>query len=803
MRTILRKGAALVCAIAVLVGCGDGGSSSSSPLPNGPVPAPWQRTESRAPCADFHPLRAPYFGDLHVHTRVSADATIYGTKVGPRDAYAYARGDEIALSDADEQPTRRTRIDRPLDFTAVTDHSEWFGEVEVCTTPGSPVYDDEICEILRQVEPPNRQFATTIRWLFPAGVNNPPPGLPFCMLPGVDCDGAAISVWQDMQAAAEEAYDRTAACSFTSFIGYEHTASLAGRHLHRNVIFRNEHVPLFAASQLDTAAGGIPQGVWTAIERDCLDAGNGCDAVIIPHNPNLSDGQQFFDPADAVEAQRRQDREPLVEIHQQKGNSECRFDRLAGRGVGTEDELCAYEQVLEASQTPGRPDPTIDEYPRRNMVRNALEDGLLFEQTLGANPFKMGFIGSTDTHNALAGGTAEDEWVGGNGNNDATPGLQIDDNRRSNPGGLAVVWAEENSRDALFAALRRRETYATSGTRPVLRFFAGSLGGVHCGAANLIEQAYATGTPMGGEIGAVRGAASPRFVVFAAKDPGTATKPGTDLQRAQIIKGWVGADGLAHEKVFEVAGEADNGAAVDPASCQPVGKGATEICAVWEDPEFDRTQRAFYYVRLLENPTCRWSTLVCKAAGVDPFSADCETQAAAIDASLSDCCLAQTDDPFLTPFIQERAWSSPVWYRPEAIADVDGGVRFGNGSAGDQLTLRVRIGALPAGVDPEADGLTVAVTDDGDIYRFSAALTRDGTRYVLASGAGPEAPDGLTLELLPNGEAVLELQAADRDLSAADRVDHIVEVAVTIGTYHASHTRLWEARGNQLRPAAS
>jgi hypothetical protein len=798
-----RLALALALLAGLLAGCGDGESSSAPPTKE-PFPAPWQRTETREPCADFHPLRAPFFGDLHVHTRVSADATIFGTKVGPRDAYAFARGGTIAVSDADEQPTRSARLDRPLDFTAVTDHSEWFGEVRVCTTPGTPVYDDDICKVLRQAESPQRQLAATVRWLYPAGVNNPPPGLPFCMVPGVDCDGAAVSVWQDMQAAAEEAYDRTDACTFTSFIAYEHTPSLAGRHLHRNVIFRNEHVPPFAASQLDTASGGVPQGLWTAIERDCLDAGTGCDAVLIPHNSNLSSGLQFFDPADAAEAQRRHDREPLAEIHQQKGNSECRFDRLAGRGVGTVDELCTFEQLRGANETPSQPIPSIDDYPRRNLIRNALEDGLLFEEMLGVNPFQMGFVGSTDTHNATAGNTDEGEWVGAQGNNDATPARQIGDNLRNNPGGLTAVWAEENSRDALFAALRRRETYATSGTRPVVRFFAGALAGVRCGAADLVERAYRTGTPMGGEIGAVRGDASPHFAVLATKDPGTAAQPGTDLQRVQIVKGWVGADGQAHEKVFEVAGDAHNGAGVDPATCQPRGRGAAELCSVWEDPEFDRSQRAFYYLRLLENPTCRWSTLVCKAAGVDPFAPDCAAQATAAGDAFADCCLSRDADAFFDPVVQERAWSSPVWYRPEAIASVDGSVRFGAHAGADRLTLQIRIGALPGSVDPEHDELTVAVTDDDEIYRVTipaGGLVRDATRplFVLAANAGPDAPDALTLSLAANGEAELDLEAGARDLAAADRVDHIVEVSITIGDYHAVHTRLWQASGDRLQ----
>src|SRR5262249_3559991 len=200
----------------------------------------------------------------------------------------------------------------------------------------------------------------------------------FCPNPGVDCAAASVSVWGDVQAAAEEVYDRTAACAFTSFIGYEYTASPLGRHLHRNIIFRNQHVPPSVSSYIETAADGVPQGFWSAIEATCLNAGTGCDAVIIPHDSNLSEGRQFFDPADATEALRRQTLEPLVEIHQIKGNSECRFDRLAGAGAGTADELCTFEQMKNADEVPGEETPAIDAYQLRNMVRTTLTDVLAF-----------------------------------------------------------------------------------------------------------------------------------------------------------------------------------------------------------------------------------------------------------------------------------------------------------------------------------------------------------------------------------------------------------------------------------------
>ncbi|MBY0275614.1 DUF3604 domain-containing protein, partial [Candidatus Binatia bacterium] len=545
--------AALAAIILSSISCSDAPSHTATPSTG--TGAPWQRTEERARCTSFDPLRQPLFGDIHIHTRYSADAYIFGTKVGPRDAYAFAQGASIALTDDDEQQTRSTRLDRPLDFAAVTDHSEFFGEVNLCITPGSLLYDTEMCQNLRKPDAPDGRFNVTVQWLYPAGIDNPPKSHAFCNTPGVDCDAEAVSVWQEMQAAAEEAYDRSAACTFTSFVGYEHTASPFGRHKHRNVIFRNHVVPAFASSQLETAPEGWPQGLWNAVERDCLDAGAGCDAVIIPHNTNLSGGEQLVDPEDAATAQRRQDREPLVEIHQIKGNSECRFDLLAGEGVGTNDELCSFEQLRFAHEGPDNdPPPDVASWPRRNLVRNALEDGLSIEQRVGVNPFRMGFTGSTDNHDGAAGSTEEKGWQGGQGNGDSSPERRIASELRTNPGGLTGVWAEENSRDAIFAALERRETFATSGTRALVRLFAGALDGVSCEAPDLVARAYATGTPMGGELGDVRGGASPRFAVLAVKDPGTPDAPGADQQRIQIVKGWSDASGAVHERVFDVAG---------------------------------------------------------------------------------------------------------------------------------------------------------------------------------------------------------------------------------------------------------
>ena len=762
-------------------------SNSCSDAPKSAPPAaagtgaPWQRTEERAACRSFDPLRQPYFGDLHIHTRYSADAYVYGTKVGPRDAYAFAQGASISLTDDQEQQTRSTRLDRPLDFAAVTDHSEFFGEVNLCITPGTPLYDTEMCRNLRKPDDPLDRFNVTVQWLYPAGIDDPPRSHLFCNTPGVDCDAEAVTVWTEMQAAAEEAYDRSDACTFTSFVGYEHTASPFGRHRHRNVIFRNHVVPTFASSQLETAPEGWPQGLWNAVERDCLDAGLGCDAVIIPHNTNLSGGEQFADPEDAPSAQRRQDREPLVEIHQIKGNSECRFDLLAGEGVGTADELCSFEQLRFSHEGPDNsPPPDVASWPRRNLVRNALEDGLSLEERLGVNPFRMGFTGSTDNHDGAAGSTEEKGWQGGQGNADSSPQRRITDELRTNPGGLTGVWAEENSRDAIFSALQRRETFATSGTRSLVRLFGGALDGVSCDAPDLVARAYATGTPMGGELGDVRGGASPRFAVLAVKDPGTPDAPGADLQRIQIVKGWTDASGAPHERVFDVAGSASAGANLDTASCTPAAA-ASELCTVWEDPEFDPSQRAFYYARVLEVPTCRWSTRTCREQGVDPFASDCAAQAARAGESFAACCTTEENGIALT--VQERTWSSPIWYRPESIVSVAGGIARARDARNGTADLVIVPGRLPDDVVRGEAPLTVTLSSGGTLARVE-----------YAAGSVPLEPD-------ESGRTVLHVIADGVGVASLGIGDATIRVQLESGLYRTEHVRRWRASDTGLAPA--
>jgi hypothetical protein len=643
----------------------------------------FQRTEQREPCKDYSATKRPMFGDLHVHTSYSFDSFVSSQRNDPWAAYRYARGEAITLPDPDANQNIIARIQRPLDFTSVTDHAEFLGPINLCTQDSSKLaYWFPAC-IASRSEIFYVQLLAANYWVSLGVVDTSAQKEQSFTCTLGDCDAAHKESWQRIQVAAEDHYDRSGACSFTTFVGYEYTDAPNYSNLHRNVIFRNERVTDTAISTYDTGSMNFPD-LWRRLREQCIDGSEGCDVMSIPHNPNLSRGLMFPDPRNEQEAKDRLFFEPLVELVQHKAASECRFDRLLGRGVATEDELCDFEQVVADNlsmlgtvfgevQTENAAPVGIDEFGRRNMVRNVLKDGLALEKATGINPFKTGFIGSTDTHSATAGGAEEDNYVGHLGRRDAGY-RNVQDHFFDNPGGLAVVWAEENSRDSIFEGMRRRETYATTGTRPIVRFFAGdNLADDLCGDPQMLEKAYTGGVPMGGELTA--SGESPAFLVSAAKDPGIPGHPGLDLQRIQVIKGWLDDSGNTREKVFDVAGSSDNRAGVDPESCAPTGSGHGNLCTVWRDPDYNPSQRAFYYVRVLENPSCRWSTLQCQAAGVNPFASNCQEQAAARTSELQDqgaigdvfgrCCLDPAEQPFYSPIIQERAWTSPIWVNPE------------------------------------------------------------------------------------------------------------------------------------------
>lgn len=605
-------------------------------------------TEQRERCAHHQPLRQPFFGDLHVHTRYSLDASTQGTETSPADAYRFARGERIGIQPWDEagQPARSLQLRRPLDFAMVSDHAELIGEVHMCTNPDVSGYGSWQCRFYRT-------WPRGAYYLFNYMAAMRASHLGMCGDDGERCLAAALAPWQEMQDAAENHYDRSSACAFTTFVGYEWTGVQAksGGNLHRNVVFRNAVVPALPASYIDTPGETL---LWDALEAQCLDADTGCDALVIPHNSNLSAGHMFGEqladgtPMDAAYALRRQRMEPLAEIMQHKGSSECFFVPEI-----TRDELCAFEQLPLDNIAGFRNPPTA----ATGFLRETWQRGLVLEETLGANPFTFGVIASTDTHLGAPGAVEEDRFLGHGGA--GVPALKavpagLPDKLEYNPGGLAVLWAEENSRDALFSAMQRREAYGTSGPRISTRLFAGwDLAPDLCAAPDQIERAYASAVPMGSELGTAPAGSALRLLVAAQQDAGTADSPGMPLQKIQVIKGWLDSEGGSREQVLDVIGDPVTRGSVDLATCATAGAGHSQLCTVWEDPDFDPARRAFYYTRVVENPSCRWSQRQCLAGGVDCNRPE------TIGKGFEGCCSAEH-----RPLIQERAWTSPIWYRP-------------------------------------------------------------------------------------------------------------------------------------------
>jgi hypothetical protein len=615
----------------------------------------------RAPCAQHDPLRRPLYGDLHVHTGFSMDAWVQGTRVTPDDAYRFARGGEFELPPYDDagRPASSIRIERPLDFAAVTDHAEWLGEVQLCSDPESPSYATRSCRIFR-----GEEEALLARLLGLKGFRKRLVGAislrgrnhEVCGEGSALCREQTRTAWQANQEATERWYDRSEACAFTTLHGYEYSRSPSFTKIHRNVIFRNEIVPELPISWIDTPTE--PE-FWRKLRAQCVDTDSGCDALAIPHNPNLSNGQLFaiWYRDLPLEEQRAQARlrgglEPIVEIVQYKGESECRNGMYGV--MGGPDELCDFEKIRDL---PGLPLEDCEEgtgsgaqrgrgcVSRLDYVRYALIEGMREAERVGVNPYVFGFIGSTDTHLGNPGGVSETEFVGKYA--EATRDmLTIGEKRRPSAfrsaGGLAGVWAEENTRDAIFEALARREAFATSGTRIAPRLFAGwGLPENLCERDDLVAQGYAGGVAMGGALtGPPSGEAKLRFVAQARRDP-----EGAPLQRIQIVKAWHGDDGAFHQAVHDVARVAP-GASVAPATCALRGPGADALCATWSDPDFDPSRAAVYYARVVENPSCRWTTWKCVALPADERPDGCS-------------------DPRVPRSVQERAWTSPIWYTPE------------------------------------------------------------------------------------------------------------------------------------------
>jgi hypothetical protein len=562
--------------------------------------------------------RNAYFGELHLHTGMSFDAFLMGTRLYADSAYRYARGEEV------ESGGQKYRRKVPLDFAAVTDHSEYLGQVRLASDPSGPLAATSWGQRLLNFKPEQRlTLVYGLAESFGSGGEEPAELL----------DPASIRTnWQHQIDAAEAANQPG---KFTAFVGYEWSSLPNGANLHRNVIFRGPNYPEVPFSSVDSAQ---PEKLWQYIQAQRQ---HGVQALAIPHNSNVSDGLMFSyadsnrEPINREYAETRAGIERLVEISQTKGTSETRPELSPG------DEFAGFELIDNLLTVP-RPSSIHGSY-----VREALGRGLELEQRVGVNPFAFGFTGSTDFHNALSN---TDEQV--------IPQLRVGldvqkilkdaaslGGTRVSAAGLTGVWAEANTRESIYDALYRRETFATSGTRVRVRLFAGYdyAPGV-TKRRDWIQRAYAGGVPQGADL-TTREAAAPRFLVHAIKDPDSG-----NLDRVQIVKVWL-ADGKAKERVFDVLWAGDRRPDADgklPALRSTVNvdtatyandTGATELTGEWQDPEFSAETPAVYYARVLEIPTPRWTTYLAVANKLPlPTS--------------------------VPPTIQERAWTSPIYFKP-------------------------------------------------------------------------------------------------------------------------------------------
>lgn len=589
-------------------------------------------TGTSAAKVDRNPDRNAYFGETHQHTSWSFDAFIFGNHVtGPADAYKYYNGETI------KHPLGYDiKIDTPLDFAGVTDHSEYAGAVRLSNDPSSPISKLPIAKQL--VVHDAADIQRIYLWLGTSMIEGKP--VPELVVPAV-----AGTVWNENNKAANE-YNKPG--KFTAFCSYEWTSTPDYRNMHRNVFFRDcAKVPEMPFSSLDSAH---PEDLWKWMDGQRK---RGNELLAISHNANLSDGHMYpIDvdsygrPIDAAWAASRDRNERLIEIKQIKGASETH------PALSPNDEFAGFEILSFLLGEPaGRFDHIVGSF-----ARQALKDGITMQDTNGYNPYKFGVVGASDSHNT---GTPyrQDNFYGGHAALDGTiegrmaghifTGL---DTRMENPAGLAGVWAEENTRASIFDAMQRKETFAVSGPHIKLRFFGGweyktdDLAG-----QDWVKIGYKKGVPMGADLKKMSGKA-PSFVVWAVKDPTSG-----NLDRVQVVKGW-SKDGQSFEKVFDVVWSGDRKPDKFTGRVGPIGStvdienasytntiGSTELKTVWTDPEFDAGLHAFYYARALEIPTPRWTTIQAKELGIAPPDVVAAT-------------------------VQERAWSSPIWYTPTAEA---------------------------------------------------------------------------------------------------------------------------------------
>jgi hypothetical protein len=600
-------------------------------------------TTARGASAARHPTQV-FWGDTHLHTAMSMDAGAFGNRLGIEDAYRFARGEEVKASSG--QPAK---LSRPLDFLVVADHSDNMGFFPDLFAEKPEVLADPIGKKWSDMIKAGEGNAAAVDIIDRFSRGTFPQDLMY--YPGTPAYGAA---WKQTLDAAEK-YNSPG--KFTAFIGYEWTSQVPpGNNLHRVVIYRDGADKAGQTEPFTTyppAGSTTPEDLWKVLKA--YEDKTGGQVLAIAHNGNLSNGQMFpwdvnpatKQPLDRQYAETRIRWEPLYEITQIKGDGE------AHPVLSPSDEFANFE--LWDRGNLNLSEKKTDEMLQGEYARTALQTGLQLEQKLGVNPYKIGMIGSTDSHTSLA--TADDNNFFGKN----TPSEPSDHRVKHDflktkiariqgweqtSSGYAGVWAHENTRAALWDAMKRKETYATTGPRMTVRFFGGWDYTEADAAGDLAALGYSKGVPMGGDLKAAAAGKSPTFLTSALKDP-----EGGNLDRIQIVKGWVDASGARQEKAYDVAWSGDRKPGAD-GKLPPVGNtvdvgaatytnsiGAPELSAVWTDPEFDPALRAVYYVRVLEIPTPRWP---------------------AYDAVRFKIKIAK-DVKLIT---QERAYTSPIWYTP-------------------------------------------------------------------------------------------------------------------------------------------
>lgn len=687
----------VVCALGVLsYGCSAGSSGDGGGGTGGTSPVV---------CDDIDQGLRVLWGETHVHTRLSLDAFWFNSLTGTREALQFAKGGTVGVACDDRTVACDTRqLDQALDFAAISDHAEFLGLFDEQCRRDDPAASCSAVEefILNNIEDllngNNSNIVDLLLTLFPD------------LAPTAD-------TWQQIIADAEAENDP---CTFTTFAAYEFSPLYNGSTVHRNVLFLGSDLPEDVFPYIGT------ENEWDFFDHLEAECGSSedCEYLTIPHNPNLGAGRMFLpvgtegifagrdnQPLTPEDAELRAKNDVVVEMEQLKGQSECMpgfgFDGLGNdemdldcffennkpycTGLPQDSPRCLPPEETICSSITSNPAEEAVPFScsaPNDFMRGALAEGLKARAVVGINPYQFGVIAATDQHNANPGDVGEDDYIGAAGVLDNSPEVQLGQwscelgdpdcvDREfgrtvafsNNPGGLAAVWAAQNTREAIFEALRAKRTYSTSGPRIEVRSY-GRFGEF---PSDFCESLSAGGTPVeDGEVDAVMmgsvlpagGAGTPSFAVWAAQDAS-----GAPLERIQVIKGKLGASGEVETKVFTIAGATDGPAPNPDCTINTVARPET-LCAVWEDPDFDPNEDAYYYARVLEQPSCRWNTRRCVTQGVhcaDLDEADGTFSEESGNAGYEGCCdISGSPGSFAGSdrfdVIRERAWTSPIWH---------------------------------------------------------------------------------------------------------------------------------------------